>query len=484
MWCVRQFHTPKRIPKPQVPGIGSNFLSPPHLIVSPQSVSDPPSTKDTATASHGYRSDFLSQIQYIVRFPGSHPLVAVLVRVLIHLFGVNDCGVVELKSRLLQRDRAIRVICPWQLGIDYLEEREHSFRRCNSTTTQLASYFDAKRLSDGMAGNAGKGLFGCGFVAILTCCGFIGLIGTLESQRATNNSTQASTSTAASSQRGTAKVTPESKKPPKSRIDIEAEAIFAKENADYDSMLAKWQQAKDASPNIASQIQQAKSTLASLRSSPPERPVFSARDWKAVGTDYQTNAILVTTDGVSVKLRKTKGGVVDVEKSRLIADDRIYVDEARKKLVAHQTLTELWEDQIKMIEEQISEDDEILALSQQPEPIAPSLATIRKQLEDEEADAIRLAQQERLASEPAPQPKQGAVTARNFALVREGMTYGQVVAILGTPDNPISAESSFMGSTAMIVSWRAEGFAGIFGGNCNVTFMNGKVMAKAQLGLQ
>lgn len=70
------------------------------------------------------------------------------------------------------------------------------------------------------------------------------------------------------------------------------------------------------------------------------------------------------------------------------------------------------------------------------------------------------------------------VTMQQFNRIQTGMTYREVVAIMGEPTQQLS-QSEVAGQRAAVFSWDGAGF----GANCNVTFSNGRVMAKAQFGL-
>jgi hypothetical protein len=77
------------------------------------------------------------------------------------------------------------------------------------------------------------------------------------------------------------------------------------------------------------------------------------------------------------------------------------------------------------------------------------------------------------------------VTYANFQRVENGMTPEQVCDLLGE-DFEVMADSSFdlgpAGKTrTTVLSWQGSG---LLGGNCNVTFQNGKVILKAQAGLK
>ena len=60
----------------------------------------------------------------------------------------------------------------------------------------------------------------------------------------------------------------------------------------------------------------------------------------------------------------------------------------------------------------------------------------------------------------------------------DGMSYGEVVNVLGAPGKELS-RSSLMGTTTVMYSWEAPGFA-----NMNAMFQNDRMISKAQFGLK
>ena len=70
------------------------------------------------------------------------------------------------------------------------------------------------------------------------------------------------------------------------------------------------------------------------------------------------------------------------------------------------------------------------------------------------------------------------ITLEKFNQIQTGMTYQQVVEIIGE-EGTLSTESSYSNQTMQIYYWYAKN--GI--SNTTVTFMNGKVTAKSQIGL-
>lgn len=79
----------------------------------------------------------------------------------------------------------------------------------------------------------------------------------------------------------------------------------------------------------------------------------------------------------------------------------------------------------------------------------------------------------------------GPATLAEFSRIQTGMTYAQVVEIIGA-EGEVMSESSFADGlggqiTSSIYTWEGSGE---FGANMNATFSNGELMAKAQFNLK
>lgn len=72
------------------------------------------------------------------------------------------------------------------------------------------------------------------------------------------------------------------------------------------------------------------------------------------------------------------------------------------------------------------------------------------------------------------------ITMDEYNQIQTGMTYDEVVAIVGSPGEVIST-STVAGYTVTMVAWYGDSYSGA---NANVTFSNGEVTAKAQIGLK
>jgi hypothetical protein len=71
------------------------------------------------------------------------------------------------------------------------------------------------------------------------------------------------------------------------------------------------------------------------------------------------------------------------------------------------------------------------------------------------------------------------VSYANYQRLSEGMSYAQVVAILGSSGKELS-RSDIAGQTTVMYGWDGSGF----GANMNAMFQNDKLITKAQFGLR
>jgi hypothetical protein len=78
---------------------------------------------------------------------------------------------------------------------------------------------------------------------------------------------------------------------------------------------------------------------------------------------------------------------------------------------------------------------------------------------------------------PEPPKSTAGVTLDNFNKIKTGMTYAQVVEILGEEGQVIS-ENEISGYKTTMYQWK-----GGYVANMNAMFQNGKLISKAQLGL-
>ena len=76
--------------------------------------------------------------------------------------------------------------------------------------------------------------------------------------------------------------------------------------------------------------------------------------------------------------------------------------------------------------------------------------------------------------------KQDRLNLEKFNKIETGMSYQEVVNIIGE-EGTVLSESEIGNIKSTIYSWYGEGS---IGANANVTFQNGKVVSKAQVGLK
>lgn len=108
---------------------------------------------------------------------------------------------------------------------------------------------------------------------------------------------------------------------------------------------------------------------------------------------------------------------------------------------------------------------------------APSKEELeRMRVEREAARAETIAKDSTHTQTPSA-PAGPSMTKETYAKVREGMTYEQVIAIVGPPEQEVSS-NEIGGFRTVMYQWKAGIMA-----NANMTFQNGKLVSKAQFGL-
>jgi Beta-lactamase inhibitor (BLIP) len=83
---------------------------------------------------------------------------------------------------------------------------------------------------------------------------------------------------------------------------------------------------------------------------------------------------------------------------------------------------------------------------------------------------------------PKEEPKKGVVTKEKFEQIKDGMTYEEVVKIIGAEGTLVS-ETGEKGTATHTAIYEFEG-DGSFGANANFTFQGGKLINKAQFGIE
>jgi hypothetical protein len=82
-----------------------------------------------------------------------------------------------------------------------------------------------------------------------------------------------------------------------------------------------------------------------------------------------------------------------------------------------------------------------------------------------------------------PRGQASGVTLENYGRLRDGMSYHEVVEILGSPGTELS-RTTLGGVTTVMYQWEASGLARLSGGNMNAMFQDGSMVTKAQYGLR
>lgn len=90
---------------------------------------------------------------------------------------------------------------------------------------------------------------------------------------------------------------------------------------------------------------------------------------------------------------------------------------------------------------------------------------------------------ETTVDEQEDQQNKSTISKDEFNSISTGMTYDEVVEIIGSEGEVMSAVDLGMGEEFKTIMYFWEG-EGSLGANANVTFQGGKVTAKAQIGLK
>ena len=86
------------------------------------------------------------------------------------------------------------------------------------------------------------------------------------------------------------------------------------------------------------------------------------------------------------------------------------------------------------------------------------------------------------SEEPTKQQDASGVNMQNYLKLQNGMTYEQVVEILGKPGEEMSS-NELAGYKTVMYMWRATGLGALSGGNMNAMFQNGALVQKSQFNL-
>lgn len=118
----------------------------------------------------------------------------------------------------------------------------------------------------------------------------------------------------------------------------------------------------------------------------------------------------------------------------------------------------------------------IAAMVGEPVPNRPATPTTTSEPSVQSQAVQSVAEELEPIDEPEI-PAGPSLTAASFAQCRPGMTFDEVVAIVGEPDQLMS-ENELSGFHTAMYMWK-----GGFVANANMTFQDGKLVSKAQFGL-
>ena len=164
--------------------------------------------------------------------------------------------------------------------------------------------------------------------------------------------------------------------------------LLAERTAVFEVALDKWQQIHDQQSSLESRLAETQSKLSDFQNSEPAQPVFGSREWRAQ-EGFKTTGTLLTTDNVTVSIKKADGNIAaGVRKEILIADDRIYIADAFRKLEAYKTKIAAWKIMRAEIQSEIAELKEQLESTNMPKPVPPRREDIEKEIETESSDPL------------------------------------------------------------------------------------------------
>ena len=115
-----------------------------------------------------------------------------------------------------------------------------------------------------------------------------------------------------------------------------------------------------------------------------------------------------------------------------------------------------------------------------PKTETPTNTTSQANVVSPTASPTQSKQNTTVSSSPKTSESSAGVTMANFSRLKTGMTYSQVVEILGKEGEELSS-NEIGGYKTVMYKW--DGDAG-WGSNMNAMFQNGKLNSKAQFGLK
>lgn len=265
------------------------------------------------------------------------------------------------------------------------------------------------------------------------------------------------------------------------------DAEFARQSSRYDD--AKQQYDKALADRDASEmrLQEIEKNIESHKLAKPTALSWEDRTWFTFDKSHSTEGRFVSATQDTVEVGRTDGKTVKVPIDKLIAGDRVYIEKQSKAVVDREGESTGWEQKRAELTAEAEEVGKQIVLATNAAPVAPSRDDVVSHFARKRADRVAAAQRARdgqeMAEAKAQQDRAEARANRpqmnklNYERCRPGMTYQQVLAIVGDPNETLS-ESKFGDIHTVMYMWKGGIIA-----NANMTFQNDKLVSKAQIGL-
>lgn len=185
--------------------------------------------------------------------------------------------------------------------------------------------------------------------------------------------------------------------------NAEVDRVYEERFSKYEQELAAWNAADDA--RKAAEIERAdlQPKIDQLEKQKPITPEFEEREWVTIDGRYKTLAVLVDTDYIKIKLRKSDGKDVTVERDKLDAEGRIYIGKAFSKLQAFRRNMKDWEGKRQELTDNLASAEARIASADKPKPEEPTRQVIADEIA---AKAAKRKEEERLVNERATRKRQ------------------------------------------------------------------------------
>lgn len=164
-------------------------------------------------------------------------------------------------------------------------------------------------------------------------------------------------------------------------VAAQVELAFADASKEYEIAMRKWQSLHDSLAEIRSQIPALQSGATDIQERKPTLPVFDERIWKTLDKKFTTRATLIDTDGTTVRLKKTDGKTVSIEKRILIASDRIYADKCHEELTEAKRSLVDWKKEYDTFVLKLDDAMNKAKAATLPKPTAPNKDEIATRIE-------------------------------------------------------------------------------------------------------